>query len=513
MTTARLEAHGVGKTFRAATVLRDASLVVRPGEIHALVGQNGCGKSTLIKILTGYHAPDAGMSLAVDGQQLSLPVQWQAARAAGVSVVHQDLGLLDDLTVSENIGIGGFVRRRVTGRIDWKSQDEVAREVLERLELPVSPRDLVGDLPASHRAGVAIARALRDTVAGEGVMILAEATRSLPRDELARFHALVRRVVATGTSVVMISHNLEEVLAISDRVTVLRDGLVVGEGLETASLDEAALARLMLGSSVDRVVRSVAADPSAPVVARVDGLALPGHEPLSLDIRRGEVVGLTGLPGTGFEEVPYLVSGARTASAGTVVVGTTRVDLRRASVAALMRAGVAMVPERRVRDGLATELSLRDNLALPSMRRRGRAWFVARGWQQRLASDSIRRLDIRARSGADLVKELSGGNQQKVLFAKWLSVEPVLLVLHEPTQAVDVGARADLLTTVHRAAEDGMGVLLVSTEPADLVEACDRILVLHAGRPPREMRTEDADEVLEAIYSQPATATTGAHHA
>lgn len=513
MTTARLEAHGVGKTFRAATVLRDASLVVRPGEIHALVGQNGCGKSTLIKILTGYHAPDPGMSLAVDGQQLSLPVQWQAARAAGVSVVHQDLGLLDDLTVSENIGIGGFVRSRVTGRIDWKAQDVVARGVLERLELPVSPRDLVGDLPASHRAGVAIARALRDTVAGQGVMILDEATRALPRDELARFHALVRRVVATGTSVVMISHNLEEVLSVSDRVTVLRDGRVVGEGLETASLDETALARLMLGSSVDRVVRAVAADPAAPVVASIEGLALPGHEPLSLDIRQGEVIGLTGLPGTGFEEVPYLVSGARAAPTGTVVVGTRRVDLRRASVAALMRAGVAMVPERRVRDGLATELSVRDNLALPSVRRKGRPWFVARGWQQRLATDSIRRLDIRARSGADLVKELSGGNQQKVLFAKWLSVEPVLLVLHEPTQAVDVGARADLLSTVHRAAEAGMGVLLVSTEPADLVEACDRILVLHPGRPPREMRTEDADEVLEAVYSQPAPANTGAHHA
>ncbi len=280
MTPTRLEAHGVGKTFRAATVLRDASLVVRPGEIHGLVGQNGCGKSTLIKILTGYHAPDAGMSLAVDGQQFALPVQWRAARAAGVSVVHQDLGLLDALTVSENIGIGGFVRRRFVPRIDWKAQDEVARAVLERLELPISPRELVGNLPASHRAGVAIARALRDTVAGEGVMILDEATRALPRDELARFHALIRRVVATGTSVVMISHNLEEVLSVSDRVTVLRDGLVVEQGRETSTLDEAALAKLMLGSSVDRVVRSAFSDPAAPVVARVEALELPGHDPL-----------------------------------------------------------------------------------------------------------------------------------------------------------------------------------------------------------------------------------------
>ncbi|WP_457184909.1 ATP-binding cassette domain-containing protein, partial [Nocardioides sp. P5_E3] len=372
-------------------------------------------------------------------------------------------------------------------------------------------------LPASHRAGVAIARALRDTVAGEGVMILDEATRALPRDELARFHALLRRVVATGTSVVMISHNLEEVLTVSDRVTVLRDGLVVGEALETTGLDEAALARLMLGSSVDRVVRAVPADADAPVVARIQDLALAGHEPFSLDVRRGEVIGLTGLPGTGFEQVPYLVSGAHPATGGAVEIGTRRLDLRRSSVADLMAAGVAMVPERRVRDGLAVELNVRDNLSLPSVRRKGRPWFVARGWQQRLTVESIQRLTIRARSGADLVKELSGGNQQKVLFAKWLSVEPVLLVLHEPTQAVDVGARADLLNTVHRSAEAGMGVLLVSTEPADLVEACDRILVLHPGRSPHEMRTTDADEVLEAVYAQPAPvpspAPAGAPHA
>jgi ribose transport system ATP-binding protein len=511
MTTARLEARGVGKTFGASAVLQDATLVVRPGEIHALVGQNGCGKSTLIKILTGYHTPDPGMSLTVDGQVLSLPVRWRAAQDAGVSVVHQDLGLLDDLTVSENIGIGGFVRSRFTGRIDWRAQDEVADAVLSRLELAISPRALVGSLPASHRAGVAIARALRDTVEGEGVMILDEATRALPRDELARFHALVRRVVATGTSVVMISHNLEEVLDVSDRVTVLRDGRVVGEGLDTAALDEEGLARLMLGTSVERVARATTDRAAGPVVAKVEGLELPGHLPLDLVVRRGEVVGLTGLPGTGFEAVPSLVSGARQPTGGALLVGERRVDLRRADVATVMHAGVAMVPERRVRDGLAVELSVRDNLALPSVRRRGRPWYVARRWQDHLTSDAIGRLTIRARSGADLVKELSGGNQQKVLFAKWLSVEPDLLVLHEPTQAVDVGARADLLTTVHRAADEGMGVLLVSTEPADLVDACDRILVLHPGRPAAELHTDDADEVLRAIYSTPATS--GAHHA
>ncbi|MBC9735201.1 sugar ABC transporter ATP-binding protein [Nocardioides marmotae] len=507
----RLEARGASKTFGPTTVLQDAHLVVRPGEIHALVGQNGSGKSTLVKILTGYHSPDPGMSLEVDGQPLALPVRWRAAQAAGLSVVHQDMGLLDHLTVSENVGIGGFVRSRLTGRIDWRRQDEVAAEILARLEIPVHPRTLVGDLAPAHRAGVAIARALRGTVPGEGVMILDEATRALPREDLARMHDLLGRVVGSGTAVLMVSHNLEEVLTLSHRVTVLRDGRVAGAALPTAELAEADLARRMLGKTVDAVTRTPSARPAGDEPAAVvTDLAVDGR-PFSVTVRRGEVVGLTGLPGTGFEKVPYLLAGAVPATSGTVVTPTGRVDLTRAGVAQTLRAGIALVPERRVRDGLAVELSVRDNLALPSLRRRGSAWLVKRGWQEELTDDAVRRLGIKARSGDDLVKELSGGNQQKVLFAKWLSTDPDLLVLHEPTQAVDVGARADLLRAIGAAAAAGRGVLLVSTEPTDLVEICDRVLVLHPGVEPREMHTDDPDALLEAVYATPTT--TGAPHA
>jgi ribose transport system ATP-binding protein len=508
MVVPRLEARNASKTFGSATVLSDAHLVVQPGEIHSLVGQNGSGKSTLVKILTGYHGPDRGMTLAVEGRAVSLPVQWRAAQAAGVSVVHQDLGLLDHLTVSENIGVGSFVRSRLTGRIDWRRQDEIAASILRRLEIPVAPRTLVGELPSSHRAGVAIARALRGTVPGEGVMILDEATRALPRDELARMHDLLGRVVESGTSVLMVSHNLEEVLAVSDRVTVLRDGRVVGAGLPTAGLTESDLARLMLGKTVDAVVRTSGPEHDE-IAAEVSDLDLDGQR-VSITVRHGEVVGLTGLPGTAFERVPYLLAGASRAGSGTVTTRTGRVDLARCDVSTALRAGIALVPERRVRDGLALELSLRDNLTLPHLRHRGRPWLVRRGWQDRLTDDSIRQLDIKARSGADLIKELSGGNQQKVLFAKWLATDPDLLVLHEPTQAVDVGARADLLRAVGTAAAAGRGVLLVSTEPSDLVEICDRVLVLHPGRPLVELRTDDPDVVLEAIYSVPTT--TGALH-
>ena len=283
-TTMRLEARNVSKTFGSTTVLREADLAVAPGEIHALIGQNGSGKSTLVKILTGYHAPDAGASLTVDGQVLDLPVRWSEAAAAGVSVVHQDLGLLDQLTVAENIGIGGFPHHRLSRKIDWQAQDAVAQRVLDRLDVPVEPRTPVARLSAMRRAEVAIARALRDQHPGTGVVILDEATRALPREELARFHQLLRTVVADGTSVLMVSHNLSEVLQLADRVTVLRDGAVAAGGLPTAGLTEHDLAKHMLGKAVESVGRREAPtrdDPGrgpgrGPVRRRARPRHLPG---------------------------------------------------------------------------------------------------------------------------------------------------------------------------------------------------------------------------------------------
>lgn len=511
VTLMRLEARGITKTFGSNTVLEDAELVIRPGEIHALIGQNGSGKSTLVKVLTGYHAPDEGGSLRVDNTALALPVKWSQAQEAGISVVHQDLGLLDQLSVAENIGIGGYIAHRITRKIDWAAQRDVAVHVLERLGLDVDPSTPVARLSASARAEVAIARALRDQQPGQGLVILDEATRSLAREELAAFHTLLRRVV-DGTSVLMVSHNLDEVLSLSDKVTVLRDGRVAGAGVPTAELDEPELARLMLGKSVGAATRrSASPSPDAPAMV-VTGLSGPGVEDLDLTVHAGEVVGLTGLPGSGFESVPYLITGARPASAGTLDVGDHTLPAAGLSVNTAMRNGIALLPEGRIQEGLAVEMSLRDNIALPSLRRRGRPWHVARGWQDSDCHHYIDLLDITTTGPQALVKELSGGNQQKVLLGKWLSVRPDYLVLHEPTQAVDVGARREILTTIGEAADRGIGVLHVSIEPSDLVEVCDRILVFHPGRPLVELRTTDPDEVLNAVYASapdasPATVT------
>jgi ribose transport system ATP-binding protein len=507
----RLEATKVSKTFGVTMVLDSADLVVQPGEIHALVGQNGSGKSTLVKVLTGFHAPDPGGAVLVDGQALSLPIRWHEASAAGISVVHQDLGLLDQLSVAENVGVGGFIHSRFLRRIDWPAQRRVAQEVLDRLGVDVDPAAPVASLTAAQRAEVGIARALRGQEVGSGLVILDEATRALPREELTRFHALLRRVVGGGTSVLMVSHNLQEVLSLSDKVTVLRDGRVVASGLTTADLSEQEIARLMLGKSVDRVVRTQSPAADAPVAATIEGLTSGPVTSVSFTVREGEVVGLTGLPGSGFESIPYLLTGARRAKAGTMTTALGRIDLSRASVGDCLTSGVALVPERRDRDGLAYEMSIQDNIALPSLSKRGRPWHVSRSWQLKEATDAIGRLGIHTRSAATLVKELSGGNQQKVLVAKWLSVGPRLFVLHEPTQAVDVGARRDLLQAVRDNASSGLGVLLVSIEPSDLVEVCDRVLVFRPGMPFLDIRTDNPDDILDAVYATTSPAAGGNH--
>jgi ribose transport system ATP-binding protein len=495
----------MSKTFGPTQVLFDAHLTVQPGEVHGLVGQNGSGKSTLIKLLTGYHKPDPGARISVDGRSLRTPVRWPEAHAAGVAVVHQELGLLDHLTVAENICVGNFPIRRYTHRIDVRSRDRIVRDVLERLEVAIDPRTECRMLNAAQRAEVAIARALRDQAPGQGLIILDESTRALSGRALEGFHELLRRVASVGGAILMISHNLAEVLAIANRVTVLRDGRVAGSALPTRDLSEADIATRMLGrtaadASIHRRRPDAGAQRSRVAIKAVSGAEL---RELSFDVDHGEVLGITGLPGSGFESLPYLLAGGVPAYAGRLRVGGRDLDLRKGDVRASLRAGVVLVPERRDRDGLAFELSTGENVALPSLRRRSRAWLAKRGWQKDLYQQAVAELAIRPPGPARLVRELSGGNQQKVLLAKWLATSPSLLILHEPTQGVDVAARQDLLRAIRRIADRGVPVILVTAEVADLAEVCDRVLVHTPESPTRELTDFDADAIILAVYGEP----------
>src|ERR1700761_5232239 len=513
---ARLSVRALTKTFGSARVLTDVELTVRPGEVHGLAGQNGSGKSTVIKIVTGLYTPDPGAEFEVDGQPLRLPVRWPEAHAAGISVVHQDLGLLDQLTVAENICIGGYPTTRL-GRIDRHRRDELAARTLDRLGVPLAPSRLVGTLTAAQRAEVAIARAMRDHTPGSGLIILDESTRALSGADLDHVHQLLRRIAADGSSALMVSHSLPELIAVADRITVLRDGRVVGAGLPTAGLSEQDLARRMLGSTVEAVTprEEPPADSDAPERARpaavtVTGLTGAGLTEVSFSLAPGEILGVTGLPGSGYEQLPYLLTGAQPATGGQLTTRDGKVALARGSVAACLRAGVVLVPERRDRDGLAFELSVRDNISLPKLNPLGRPCFVARRWQQDDADAAVRTLGIRPSTPSILVKQLSGGNQQKVLLAKWLNAGPALMVLHEPTQAVDIGARTDILHALQRAADTGVAVLLVSSEPEDLMATCDRILVYGHQVGLRPARATTPEQLIEEIYAtNEATAGSG----
>ena len=504
----RLELRDASKTFRASRALRGVSMTIAPGEIHGLVGENGSGKSTLVKILSGYHSPDAG-SLRIDGHEVELPPDPSAMKTFGLSVVHQDLGLLDAFSVVENMRVGSFRVNRLSRAIRWRNEREQARAALAELGAEIDPDAPVAGLSPAERAEVAIARALQHHEPGRGLVMFDESTRALPPEPRRHFHSLVRDIVARGGSVLLVSHQLEEVLAHTDRVTVLRDGNVVADGLNTGELSEHELIRLMLGRDLQRESRrlrpaATAEKPPAAQVENVSGGAVAGA---TFSVSAGEVLGLTGLLGSGFDELPYLIAGARQATAGTLTLDGQAHDLTSASVPALLRAGVALVPERREADGLAFSESVLDNITLPRVRSRSRRLFVARAWQRQEAEQVIRELGVRPADPRLTVSALSGGNQQKVLLGKWMGGDPRLLILHEPSQGVDVGARRDLERAIGRVAESGAAVILAGMDATELAAMCDRILVMEEGRIRTELTGDLSPErIIDAVYGkeQPA---------
>ncbi len=501
----RLEVAQLSKTFGPARVLRSVQLSVAPGELHGLVGQNGCGKSTLVKILTGVYTPDPGGSIAVDGRRLRMPVQPAEQREVGVSVVHQHLGLVDDRTVWENVRLGRYQARGLFRRIDRRAEQEAVAQVLARLGRRIGTNELAGTLSAEDRATIAIARAMQDHRPGGGLIIFDESTRALGQEARGRFFELVRSLIANGASVLLISHRLEEIVEAADRVTVLRDGEVVEAGLDTRDTDEAALTRLMLGRHLvtHRRVDSHARDDLA---ASVRSLSVGQVTGLDLDIRHGEIVGLTGLMGSGFEEVAEAVGGARRAESGSLTVGDRRISLgsRRASTEEFVRARVGYVPERRLDEGLAAEMSVAENLTLPRVRSRGHRFRTGRAWQAEETAAMIAKLDIKPPDPSAPAGTLSGGNQQKVVLAKWLGRKPAVLIVDEPTRGIDVATKAEVHHLLVELARDGVGVLMISSELPEVLRISDRILVMREGRLMTELAHAEAseEEILSAATGQ-----------
>jgi ribose transport system ATP-binding protein len=495
-----LELIGLSKTFGSVAALRGVDLTVRRGEVHGLVGQNGSGKSTLVKVLAGYHTPDRGSVIKVEGRELGVQAKLRHLREAGVAIVHQDLGLVAEKSVAENIAVGSFAAARWTRRVDWRHEERVATGLLRRLESDIDARTPVGELSPAERSIVAIARALRNQRPGSGLIVLDESTRALPKDALEDFYQTLRGVVAAGGAALLISHNLEEVMQVTDRVTVLRDGVLSGPTTATGDTSEAEIALRMLGRAVLQEIHvRVNEDAGEPVEAR--GITGRVVRDVDLDVRPGEVLGVTGVAGSGWDELPYLLTGARRATAGSVQVGGRRLDLTSAGPAACIRAGLALLPEHRIDDGLALTLTVAENITLPRVRRRGSAWRIGGAWQRAETATVLTTLDVRPPRADVPVGQLSGGNQQKVMLGKWLAGRPEVLVLHEPTQAVDVGAREDILRAIAATAARGVAVVLASIQPAVLAAVCNRVLVFHDGRVTHELVEPGADDVVDAVYA------------
>jgi ribose transport system ATP-binding protein len=476
--TDMLAIEGLTKTFGATHALSDVSLRIERGEVHALVGQNGSGKSTLIKILSGYHAPDAG-SIRARGEEVKLPIAPGESRKLGIGFMHQDLGLVESMSVLENLRVGRF-RTGVGWHVRWRSEQARAREVLARFGLGLDPRKPVQELSQTERAIVGVIRALEEVgeADGPGLLVLDEPTASLPRGEVDLLFEAVRRVTEAGSSVLFVSHSLEEVLTLSDRVTVLRDGRVAASEA-TKDVNERSLIELILGRPLGDMYPTI--EESTPDrLLEVRGLSGAIVSDVSFTLNKGEVLGLTGLIGAGHDEIPYLLFGASRMSEGVVELdGEVLAEL---SPEACKRAGMALLPADRQRQAGIMGATVKENVtmaALPSFRRHGRIDHAReRSTVQQVLTD----FDVRPPVPGRPLSTLSGGNQQKALLARWLHVSPRVMILHEPTQGIDVGARKGIFEILRKAVEEGMSIVYSSAEYEELANLCDRVLVFRGGR-------------------------------
>lgn len=500
-----LEARGISVQFGATRALDGVDLFLRAGEVHALMGQNGAGKSTLIRVISGACRPLAG-TLGLVGREVR-PKSPAEAQQLGISTVFQEVNLCPNLTVAENMYAGRYPRRpwHAGGGIDWKRLNEQAQAQVESLGLRIDVRRELAAFPVAIRQMVAIARA---TCTDARVLVLDEPTSSLDEQEVAQLFALVRRLRAQGMAVLFVTHFLDQVYALCERMTVLRNGRRVGEYL-TSELDRAGLLAAMVGREFDPAARPAAvappADaPRAPVVELKQVARRGSLQPLDLRLCRGEILGVAGLLGSGRTELARLLFGIDRHDQGTLLVEGKEVRLR--SPADAIALGVAYCPEERKSEGLVLELSVRENIMLALQARAGLKLCLSPREQRQLAARLIESLGIRAADMEMPVGLLSGGNQQKVLIARWLAISPRVLLLDEPTRGIDVAAREEILRRIATLAQEGMAVLFISAEIAEVLRESARIVVLRERRKVGELPGGAAEQSVYALIAEHAAA-------
>jgi rhamnose transport system ATP-binding protein len=463
----------LSKSFPGVRALSSVSLELWPGEVTALVGENGAGKSTLVKILTGIYQPDEG-TISVAGKAVTLASARDAARA-GVTAIHQETVLFDELSVAENIFLGHAPRGRF-GLIDWRAMNAAAAALLERIGARIAPETRLRDLGIASRHLVAIARALS---VDARIVIMDEPTAALSHKEIGELYELIERLKAEGKAILFISHKFDEIFRIADRFVVFRDGERVGAG-RIAETDHDSLVRLMVGRSVDQIFPKQAAEIGGPVL-EVSGYSHPTEfADIGFTLRRGEILGFYGLVGAGRSELMQALFGLTAPSSGEIRIDGRPVAIRNPSDA--IAHGIVYVPEERGRQGAIAGLPIFQNISLPSLAATSHAGFLRLAEEFKLARDHAGRLDVRAASLDQPVGTLSGGNQQKVVIGKWLATAPRIIILDEPTKGIDIGSKAAVHAIMSELAAGGLSIIMVSSEIPEILGMSDRVAVMREGR-------------------------------
>jgi rhamnose transport system ATP-binding protein len=493
-----LQLKNISKRFGGVEVLHGVSFDLRPGEVHALLGENGAGKSTLIKVITGIHQPDGGEIYLNDKRvHFDNPLQ---AREAGIAAIYQELSLCPDLNVAENIFLG---RQPTTfgGRIEWRKLYQEAGRLLDSLGVSLDLRAKARSLSIAQMQSVEIARAFSMDAR---ILIMDEPTSSLTLNEVDELFSLVRRLRDEGRSVIFISHRLEELFEVADRVTVLRDGSYVDtRPVKETNRDE--LVRLMVGRTISNLFPKQDVKPGE-VALKVEHLSRSGvFEDISFELHAGEILGMAGLVGAGRTDVARAIFGVAPPTSGSIEVHGQRVQI--SSPGQAIALGLAYVPEDRQQHGLITALTITSNISLPILEA-----YARRGWlidkaERAAAYESARQMEVRATSIWQIARTLSGGNQQKVVLAKWLGTHPRILILDEPTRGIDIGTKASVHALMSSLASDGIAILMISSELPEVLGMSDRILVMHEGRMTGHFaRAEATQEKIISAATQTVTA-------
>ncbi|MBD1921783.1 sugar ABC transporter ATP-binding protein [Microcoleus sp. FACHB-831] len=468
-----LEMQGIKKTFNSFTALHDVNLTVYPGEVHALMGENGAGKSTLMKILAGAYIADAG-EIRIDGQPVRMTDPGQA-RNLGIAIIYQELNLAPNLTVAENIFMGSEITKGGTF-IDQDGMLRKAAEVLKNLDASFEAGDLVSTLSIAEQQQVEIARALKDN---SRILVMDEPTAALSDRETEKLFEIVRRLRSEGIAIIYISHRMEEIYALADRVSVIRDGGYIGS-LERSEISAERLVEMMVGRPLQDLYEHKRQTQLGSVVLEVNNLS-DGHKvkSASFKLHAGEIVGLAGLVGAGRTEIARLIFGADRKTSGEIKLEGRSLNISTPDDA--IKAGIAYVPEDRKDLGLFLEISSGENITMNVLEREAKAGIINSKSLFKIVADAINNLGIRLASPSIRAMDLSGGNQQKLLLARWLAINPKVLLLDEPTRGVDIGAKSEIYRIISDLAANGVAILMISSELPEIVGMSDRVLVMRAG--------------------------------